>query len=283
MKHPLASFLRIRSSTPGPLSVWTEFAYPTRDCKSCGIIFAKKPTQPKTFIYNQTVNIFTGLQAPKVIYETDSKYNGHIQIVEFSDVRRVVVDGYTQSVSPHAKQVQRLYWGKVIQILKENFSTLNNVLLLGLGGGTLPHLISQNFPGVYITSVEIDQTMVDIANQYFNLGAVQNLRVIVDDALRVVIEPNKYGFSEHGFNALIVDIYSGEKYPDLGKSGNFIAAVKNLVAPGGLVIFNRIYREHHQDEVNTFIDYVSDFFENVKNLVVAGHTNSDNVLIYAKV
>jgi len=37
------------------------------------------------------------------------------------------------------------------------------------------------------------------------------------------------------------------------------------------------------EEVNIFIDYVSGFFDNVKNMVVAGHTNSANVLIYAKV
>jgi hypothetical protein len=69
----------------------------------------------------------------------------------------------------------------------------------------------------------------------------------------------------------------------LGKSGNFIAAVKRLVRPGGLIIFNRIYSEAHQEDVNIFIDYVSSFFGNVKNLVVAGYTNSDNVLIYAVV
>ena len=233
--------------------------------------------------YNQQVNIFTGLQSPKVIYETDSKYNGHIQVIEFGDIRRIMVDGFAQSVSHHANHVQRLYWGKTIQILKENFTQLHNVLLLGLGGGTLVHMISKTFPGVYITSVDIDQTMVDIANNYFDLGSVTNHRIIVDDALRLVIEPSKFGISEFEFSAVIVDIYIGEKYPDLGKSGNFIAAVKNLVAPGGLIIFNRIYRESHQDEVNTFIDYVSGFFSNVKNLVVAGHTNSDNVLIYAKV
>ena len=69
----------------------------------------------------------------------------------------------------------------------------------------------------------------------------------------------------------------------MGRSGNFIGALKRLLKPGGVIIFNRIYREEHQDDVNIFIEYVSSFFPKVKNLVVAGYTNSDNVLIYATV
>jgi len=171
----------------------------------------------------------------------------------------------------------------MLHLLKENFTHLNEVLLLGLGGATLVHLIHQEFPDVTTTSVEIDQTMVDIANNYFNLSTVANNRIIVDDALRVVIEPHNFNIRENQFNVVIVDIYVGEKYPDLGKTGNFIGNLKKLVAPEGMIIFNRIYREHHQEEVNIFIEYVSEFFSDVKSLVVAGYTNSDNVLIYAKV
>ena len=229
------------------------------------------------------MNIFTGLLSPKVIYETESKYNGNIKVVEFGDVRRLVVDNISQSISPHSPHTHKLYWGKMIHLLKENFTHLNEVLLLGLGGATLVHLIHQEFPDVTTTSVEIDQTMVDIANNYFNLSTVANNRIIVDDALRVVIEPHNFDIRENQFNVVIVDIYVGEKYPDLGKTGNFIGNLKKLVAPEGMIIFNRIYREHHQEEVNIFIEYVSEFFSDVKSLVVAGYTNSDNVLIYAKV
>ena len=229
------------------------------------------------------MNIFTGLLSPKVIYETESKYNGNIKVVEFGDVRRLVVDNISQSISPHSPHTHKLYWGKMLHLLKENFTHLNEVLLLGLGGATLVHLIHQEFPDVTTTSVEIDQTMVDIANNYFDLSTVANNRIIVDDALRVVIEPHNFNIRENQFNVVIVDIYVGEKYPDLGKTGNFIGNLKKLVAPEGMIIFNRIYREHHQEEVNIFIEYVSEFFSDVKSLVVAGYTNSDNVLIYAKV
>ena len=80
-----------------------------------------------------------------------------------------------------------------------------------------------------------------------------------------------------------MDIYVGSKYPDLGKSGNFVAAVKNMAMPGGLVVFNRMYTEDHQDEVNVFVDFIEGFFKDVKTKVTAGYTNSDNILIYGRV
>lgn len=172
--------------------------------------------------------------------------------------------------------------GKVIEVLKEEEPNLRNILVLGMGGGTIPHLVAKNFPGVEITSVELDPVMVDIAKKYFDLDQIPNHRVIVADALRVVVEPEEFNLSYSTFQALIVDIFIGEKYPDLGSSGNFIAAVKRMVSAGGLVIFNRIYISSHQDEVNTFVEYVSNYLKNVKCLIVAGHTNSDNILIYGR-
>lgn len=228
------------------------------------------------------MNIFTGIQSPKVIYETDSKYNGHIKVVQFGSTLKIKVDGIDQSLNPDSPACARLYWGKVIEVLKENAPDMKNMLILGLGGGTIPHLVSRSFPDTKMTAVELDPTMVDIARQYFEIDKIPNLRVINDDAMRVVIEPDQFEIPEHSFDVMLVDIYVGQKYPDLGKSGNFVAALKKLMKTNGLLVFNRIYVDEHQDEVNTFIDYLENQLANVKCTVVAGYTNSDNILIYGR-
>ncbi len=229
------------------------------------------------------MNVFEGLQLPKVIYETDSDYNGHIQVVQVGSTRKIKVDKFEQSISHNSPSTSRLVWGKTVDLLQENFQELKSVLILGLGGGTMAHLISEAYPGVAIVSVDIDPVMVDIARKYFGVDDIPNHKIIVEDAMRVVVEPEKFEMKPVSFDALIVDIYVGEKYPDLGKSGNFVAAVKRLVRGGGAVIFNRIYLEHHQDEVNAFVDYISEQFHEVKCMIVAGYTNSDNILIIGKV
>jgi hypothetical protein len=115
------------------------------------------------------------------------------------------------------------------------------------------------------------------------LDDIPNHRVIVADALKVIAVPEEYGIANNSMQAVIVDIFCGQKYPDLGASGNFFACVKNLVVPGGLVVFNRIYLEHHQEQVNQFIDALEGFFTDIKSVIIAGRTNSDNVIIYCRV
>lgn len=229
------------------------------------------------------MNIFDGIQLPKIIFEQESKYNGKVQVWEIGNTRKIKVDKIDQSLSHTSASASRLVWGKVVEVLEETKVETNNILILGLGGGTMAHLISEKFKPQNITSVEIDPLMLEIAKKYFQLDEIPNHRVILDDALRVVIEPEEFDLQPQSFNVVIVDIFQGEKYPDLGKSGNFISAVKKMVRPGGLLIFNRIYLEHHQDEVNIFIEYLADFLQNVTCTVVAGYTNSDNVLIYGRV
>ena len=229
------------------------------------------------------MSVFDGIQLPKVIYETDSPYNGHIQVVQIGNTLKIKVDKFEQSISHDSPATSRLVWGKTVDLLKEETPELKKVLILGLGGGTMAKLISLSFPGSEIISVDIDQIMYDVARAYFGVDQIPNHRVIIDDALRVVVQPEKYDLTYGDFDAVIVDIYVGEKYPDLGKSGNFVAALKRLTKHGGLLIFNRIYLEYHQDEVNTFIDYVSEFLKDVKCTIVAGYTNSDNILIAGNV
>jgi spermidine synthase len=228
------------------------------------------------------MNILQGLQSPKVIYETNSQYNGRIYITEWGHTRKLIVDSILQSINADSPICDRLYWGKVINILKENEPDFKNLLLLGLGGGTLINLLSKNFPQANLVSVEIDQKMVDIANDYFGIKDIPNHKTVVADAMRVVVEPEEFDLAPSSFQVAVVDIYIGSTYPELGKSGNFIAALKRMVAPDGLIIFNRIYTEEHQEDVNLFIDYISKTLKNVKCLVVAGYTNSDNVLVYGR-
>jgi spermidine synthase len=229
------------------------------------------------------MGVFDGLKIPRIIYETDSKLNGHIRVVEVGSTRKILVDNIAQSISCNSPSIAKLYWGQLADSLKKKTPDIKRVLILGLGGGTLVHLISKNFPNAEIVSVEYDPVMVDISKRYFDLDQVLNHRIIQDDAMKVVIEPEEYDIAPSSFDVLIVDILNGETFPDLGKTGNFIAAIKRLVTSGGYIIFNRIFTEDHQEDVHLFIEYVETFLGETESEIVAGYTNSDNILIFGKV
>lgn len=229
------------------------------------------------------MSVFDGLKMPKVIYETDSDLNGHIRIVDVGKTRRLVVENTVQSLNADSPSCPKLYWGQLVDSLKKRTPEIDKCLILGLGGGTTAHLLSRSFPEIEITTVELDPTMVNIAKQFFDLDSIPNHRVILDDALRVVIEPEEYDITLGYFDLLIVDIVIGDKYPDLGKTGNFISAIKRMIKPEGMIVFNRIYTESYQEDVNLFIKNLENHFRDIDSEIVAGYTNSDNILIFARI
>lgn len=231
------------------------------------------------------MSIFSGINLPETIYETSSKYNQNIRVLKIGEVLKLSVNNIVQSLSKNSKNATRLYWGEVVNVLKEQ--TQDNppkmILILGMGGGTIPHLLRTAFPTAKLVSVEIDPVIVEIARKYFDLDSIPNHQVVIGDAFRFVVDPESYGFSKHQFDAIIVDVVFGDESSDLVSSGNFLGALKALSMPGSLIVFNRIYLKEYQDKVHCFMDLLEGFLPDFQTRIVAGYTNSDNILIYGKV
>lgn len=67
-----------------------------------------------------------------------------------------------------------------------------NVLLLGLGGGTLVHTIKTFFPSAVITCVELDKQHIQIAKRFFNIPK-QSVEIHHGDAYEFLRRtPEKY-------------------------------------------------------------------------------------------
>ena len=228
------------------------------------------------------MSIFQGLALPKTVFETDSDINGHIMVIDAGTTRKLSVGGIIQSVNHNSPVSSKRYWGRAVESYKEIYPEVNNLLVLGMGGATLLHLMSKAFEGLKITAVEIDPVMVKIAEDYFDAKEVPNLHVIVGDALKVLASPDSYNIPYFSFDSVFVDIYIGDKYPDLGETGTFITGLKKVVKHEGWIVFNRLYWDYHQDDVNAFIEDLHLHFSEIKSIVVAGRTNSDNVLIFCK-
>lgn len=229
------------------------------------------------------MSVFEGISLPTVIYRTRSNINGDIEVLQDGKTLRLKANKITQSINPDSPLAEKMVWGKVINVIEEEMPNFKKILILGMGGGTVQHLVSRRFPGAEITSVDVDRVMVETARQFFHIDEIPNHRMIVDDACRVVITPEEFELKLKEFDILFIDIYIGSEFPELGKSGNFLASACKLVKAEGLVIVNRIYFEEHQEDVDIFIDNISQFLKNVKTRIIPGKTNADNMLIYGRV
>jgi spermidine synthase len=60
--------------------------------------------------------------------------------------------------------------------------TFSQVLILGTGAGTLPSFIHHNFEQAHISTVDIEPTVVQIAQEHFGMRETNRLRSFVVDA-----------------------------------------------------------------------------------------------------
>lgn len=103
-----------------------------------------------------------------------------------------------------------------------------NVLLLGLGGGTFYHQLTDL--GYAVDAVELDQRVKDIAVKYFSVP--ENANVIVDDARHFVnINKKKY-------DLVLMDLFLNETPPAHALTLETFEKVKSDLNENGFIMIN---------------------------------------------
>ena len=77
---------------------------------------------------------------PRTLFEGSSTISGQVKVVESLGVRRLLVDGLTQSISIDRLDKTGGYWDSIVQLAVSRLKLGDKILVLGLGGGTLPKL-----------------------------------------------------------------------------------------------------------------------------------------------
>jgi spermidine synthase len=106
------------------------------------------------------------------------------------------------------------------------------VLIVGLGGGTLPRFLHSHFPEMMVDVVELDPAVVALAKEYCGFEEDPRLRVFVDDG-RDFIEA-----SRGGYDVIILDSFDTDSIPTHLSTLEFVCIVKGALAPEGIVIAN---------------------------------------------
>lgn len=134
----------------------------------------------------------------------------------------------------------------------ERIKSMQNILVLGVAGGSVIRTLVDeiDYKG-QITGVDIDKGIIDIANTYFNLNAIPNLEIIIDDASEFVLKTNTK------FDLIIIDIFQDTKMPEFLFEFFFIHRICFLLKPKGHILFNTMLLNVKQQQNN--LDYVKNF------------------------
>lgn len=120
--------------------------------------------------------------------------------------------------------------------LKLEQYAFENVLLLGLGLGSIPVLLEQKYGrNYYYTAVEWDETVTDLALRYTLSRLKSSVDVITADA-EVFVE-----VCQDMFDLLIVDVFEDDLTPPQFETAEFLRNCKELIQPGGMILFNRLH------------------------------------------
>jgi spermidine synthase len=106
------------------------------------------------------------------------------------------------------------------------------VLVVGLGGGSMPMFLRSLYPSLSIDVVDIDPEVVKVAHRFFGLKEDARLRVHVADGRRFIEE------SRGGYDLVFLDAYGPDSIPFHLATREFLAAVQRALSPGGLVVGN---------------------------------------------
>jgi spermidine synthase len=109
------------------------------------------------------------------------------------------------------------------------------VLIVGLGGGTIPRALRQVLPNVRIDVVEIDPAVVRVASRYFDFSADDKTRVIEADG-RVYVK--RALRTEQRYDLIMLDAFDHEYIPEHLLTREFLQEVKSLLAPQGVLAAN---------------------------------------------
>lgn len=145
----------------------------------------------------------------------------------------LLVNGVVQSVAPESAAGG--YWEAMVPEVRPR-----RALLLGLGGGTLAHLIVARFGPVPVVAVDDDPAVVKLARSAFG-PLPDGVQIVLTDAFRFVA-----GCAGR-FDWAAVDLFHGGTMPRGVFGQPFLRAVRAAVGPNGRAVFN-LFEEAGTDE-----------------------------------
>ena len=138
----------------------------------------------------------------------------------------------------------------------------DRVLIIGLGGGSLPRALAGLLPAARIDVVEIDPAVVRVARDYFLFKADANTQVFEEDGRAFVRRAQRTG---RQYDLIMLDAYDHEYIPEHLLTREFLSEVRALLKAGGVVAANTFSASRLYDSESVTYRAVFGEFYNLKS------------------
>jgi spermidine synthase len=170
----------------------------------------------------------------KVLFEKDSFYH-QIRVEEDSEARYLYFDRTLQSaMNLDDFTTLRLIYSRYASVGLAFRPDAKKVLIIGLGGGSIPKKYQKEFPSLEIDVAEIDPEVIQVARKYFALRESQNLRVHAQDGRLFLTR------SQQRYDMILLDAYFKDTIPFHLTTREFFKIADQRLAPNGIIVANII-------------------------------------------
>lgn len=136
-----------------------------------------------------------------------------------------------------------------------------NVLIIGLGGGSIPMVFSDLFPDARIDIVEVDEAVARVAKEYFYFEETDNMRVFIDDGRPFIKRAGMRGVK---YDFIILDAFSGDYIPEHMLTREFLEEVKTVMTEDSVLVANTFSTSRLYDHESVTYQRVFNEFFNFK-------------------
>jgi spermidine synthase len=212
-------------------------------------------TAPLTLAQQKLVHEERSLYREVLVYEGDGE-----RCMCFTLQCRIGRQSCITLANPHrfALNYTRMALGGLLLTAPE---APKRVLILGLGGGTIPMALREILPQTQVDVAEIDPAVTQVAKDYFGFRPDDKLKVFEMDGRvyvkRAVREGKKY-------DAILLDAFDQDYIPEHLLTREFLEEVKSLLSPGGVLVGNTFSSSKLYDHESTTYAAVFNKFFNLK-------------------
>jgi len=172
---------------------------------------------------------------PRTLYEKQSPYNRIVVTEDDNGLRtlRFEAEGVRQSVVKLGDPDHiELAYAKVMPVGLALVETPRRILVVGLGGGTIPSFLHKHCPRARIDVVDIDPDVVDVAKRFFGFREDEMLHAHVADGRRFIEQ------CREPYDLIMLDAFGAESIPYLLTTREFLESVRRAVSRRGVVLAN---------------------------------------------
>jgi spermidine synthase len=172
----------------------------------------------------------------KTIYKNNDN-DGVIEVTEFEGVRSLNFGSFAIQSAMSLKYPDKLeldYAKAMMSWLLFYEIGSDDILLMGLGGGSLAKYMIKELPYSRVEAIEYRSLVADVAHDYFDLPYNSRLNVVIDDGAHYVRE--RLNMQLDFYHIIMLDAYDSEGMAKSLSNLEFFTMCKLLLKKNGILV-----------------------------------------------